>query len=170
MNRKMNKIIWLLVSTFSMGYAQDVAIVDNLTTTTPYYSATIADYTLLSNQDFTLSGGRMQVSELRCQLQNDGSSNNFLLSVVCQQRAFKEIGVGRINEMIVFANMKARNTLNYTQKYQTDEIKMIYNPILKCWSLTNLFTAEDVDGKIKSNLLALEFDSCGKFMVMKRVL
>ena len=166
----MNKLIFLLFFIVTMGYAQDVSIVEKEPNTTSSFTKSTTVNTLLSKSDFTLSDGRMIVSELNFQMLNDTIINNILLSVVCQQKAFKEIGIDQINEMIVFANNKARHTLNKEQKYNPTEIKMVYNPTLKYWSLTDLFTVEDQDGKIRTNLLALDFDSCGKFVVMKRVL
>ena len=165
----MKKLICLLLFASSMGYAQDVSVLEN--EPSPVYTSAPTPIVerLLKNEDFKLSEGRMQVSEKKCLIDNNANSNNILISVVCQQKAFKEIGVERINEMIRFANGKVSNSVLVTEKYKPTEIRMAYNPESKDWSLTNLFTLEDENGKTKTKLLALDFDSKGSFVVMKRI-
>lgn len=89
--------------------------------------------------------------------------------MVCQQKAFSEIGLEKINEIILMANQKALATIQREHSYWPAEIKLSYNPVIKDWSLTNLFSTKDKDGKVNNKLLSMDFDATGQFKVMKSV-
>lgn len=149
-----------------MGHAQQ-----NVTTdaTAPVAQTIQKKNKLLAAKDFKLAEGRMVVTELPCQI-NDGESDcRFLVSVVCQQKAFRELGLEKINQIILMANQKAKATLHREHSYTPSEIRLSYNPIIKDWSLTNSFSTKDQDGKVNNKLLTMDFDSSGKFKVMKSV-
>ncbi len=124
---------------------------------------------LLAVKDFKLTDGRMIVTEIPCRINSGDNSCQFLVSVVCQQKAFRELGLEKINQIIVMANQKAQATLHRESVYMPAEIRLSYNPIIKDWSLTNLFSTTDMHGKVNSKLLSMDFDSAGEFKVMKSV-
>ncbi len=147
----MKKIVLLFVLGFSFGYGQGTA------------------NKLLLESDFTVSDGRMLVSDLPCQISNASVADKVLVSVICKTQAFKEFGLQKINDMILFANDKVRNSFAAGSGYKPSEIKMSYNPYNKAWSMTSLFTLQDGNGAVKENLLALDFDADGKFLLMKKI-
>ena len=124
---------------------------------------------LLIANDFEKSDGRMVVTDVQCQINNGDSTHKFVVSVVCLQNAFNEIGLEKINEIIVFANDKAKATISMEHNYVPTEIRMAYNPAIKDWSLTNLFSTKDKDGNTNSKLLAMDFDATGRFIKMKKI-
>lgn len=146
----MKKIVLLLLLCASATYAQN-------------------SDKLLCLKDFKIADGRMVVTEIPCEVTNGGLIHKFVVSVVCLQNAFNEIGVEKINEIILFANTKAQATLDAEQHYVPTEIKMAYNPAVKDWSLTNLFSTTDKNGNTNPKLLSMDFDSTGKFIVMKKI-
>lgn len=162
----MKKVVLILLFCVSASYAQDHA---DLHSDTPSQIIRIADK-LLAVHDFTISDGRMIVTDIPCQITSGSDTNQFTVSVVCQQNAFREMGIEKINAIILMANQKAQATIGKDSSYKPTEIKMSYNPIIKDWSLTHSFSTQDKDGKIGANLLAMDFDSSGAFKIMKRIL
>lgn len=161
----MRNLVYVILLFVSMGYAQDVAVADDFVSITS--KGPTAELSL-KKEDFRLLNGRMSVSDFNYQIRNEADTNTVLVSVVCQLKAFNEIGVDRINEMIRFANGKVHSSFA-KERYAPSEIRMSYNPQSKDWSLTDLFTLEAADGQITTNLLSVDFDANGKFVVMKRV-
>lgn len=145
----MRNLFLLLLLGFSLGYGQDVS------------------NNLLLESDFTISEGRMLVSDFPCQISSAAATDPVKVSVTCKIQAFKEFGIQKINDMILFANEKIRSS--FSGQYKPAEFKMSYNPYLKAWSMTSLFTLQDGSGAIKENLLSLDFDSEGKFLLMKKI-
>ncbi|MFT3796707.1 hypothetical protein [Flavobacterium sp.] len=145
----MKKLFLLLLFGFALGHAQEAAIKNKL----------------LLESDFKTQDGRMLVSEFPCQFSN----NKVLISVICKTQAFKEFGIQKINDMILFAHDKIRNTIPVGYGYKPSEIKMSYNPEAKAWSMTSLFASTDAAGMTRENLLALDFDNNGKFLLMKKI-
>lgn len=124
---------------------------------------------LLCQTDFKIADGRMVVTDIPCEVTNGGLIHKFVVSVVCLQNAFNEIGVEKINEIILLANTKALSTIAAELHYVPAEIKIAYNPAIKDWSLTNLFSTTDKDGNTNPKLLSMDFDATGKFIVMKKI-
>jgi len=167
----MRNTICLLLLTACFGYAQDVASIENGKTFTYKSSpATVTEEQLLKKEDFKLSDGRMSVNSITCKIQNYGNTNTILVSVVCQQQAFNQLGVDKINDMILVVNEKVRNSVQVEHQYNPTEIKMAYIPDSQDWSLTSSFTVQDEDGVVIERHLAIDFDVNGKFEVMKRIL
>jgi hypothetical protein len=166
----MKKAFYLFLLCASFGYAQETASAEN--GKVPYSTADsiISNEKLLTKNDFNRSNGRMIVTSIPCQVQNDEITQTILVSVVCQQKAFDQLGVDKINEMIRVANEKVRSSLSLEHQYLPKEIKMAYIPDSNDWSLTNSFSEKDENGIVKERLLALDFDTNGKFAVMKRIL
>jgi hypothetical protein len=152
----MKYLFYLLLLSFAMGHGQNTPAAQQFDK-------------LLRETDFTMTDGRMLVSDLPCKISNASACDQVLVSVICKIQAFKEFGLQKINDMILFANDKSRNTVSGGHGYKPSEIKMSYNPEAKAWSMTNLFSVEDENGVTKKSLLALDFDSTGKFLAMKRV-
>lgn len=145
----MKNLFLLLLLGFSLGYGQD------------------ASSKLLLESDFTVSEGRMLVSDFPCRISNTSATDPVKVSVTCKIQAFKEFGIQKINDMILFANEKVRSS--FSGLYKPSEFKMSYNPYLKAWSMTSLFTVQDTSGAVRENLLSLDFDSEGKFLLMKKI-
>lgn len=165
----MKKVLSLFLLSISFGYAQDIASVDSDSTPGYTSSRTIGEEKLLKKEDFKSADGRMIVSNLNCKINTSEMTHKVLVSVLCKKVAFNQIGVKKINEMILFANKKVSNTVSSSQHYKPTEIKMAYNPEARNWSLTNLYSVTDDNGVVKKKLLALDFDSTGKFLGMKSV-
>lgn len=151
----MKNLYYLLLLLAAVGYGQNVA------------SASVSDKLLLES-DFKKTDGRMLVSDLPCKITNASAADHVLVSVCCKIQAFKEFGLQKINDMILLANDKTRNTTG-GKSYKPSEIKMSYNPEAKSWSLTNLFSVQEENGTVNERLLALDFDAEGKFLLMKRI-
>jgi len=162
----MKKSFYLLLLCVSFGYAQNSSTIES--------GKTVCQYSqtgkLLKWEDFKPSNGRMMATAIPCEIQNDKSTNTILISVVCMQTAFNQFGVDKINDMILVASEKVRNSLRADHLYNPKEIKMAYMPDSHDWSLTSSFTIEGEDGIVKEQLLAIDFDANGKFAVMKRIL
>ncbi len=124
---------------------------------------------LLTTNDFKLADGRMLVTDQPCKIHDTADVHEFQVSVICQSQMFRQFGVEKINDMIVFANSKVQRVLSIEQEFIPKEIKMAYNPEIKAWSMTNLFEIKDQSGEIQKNLLTLDFDSTGKFLKMQRI-
>jgi hypothetical protein len=167
----MKKAFYILLLCVSLSYAQEVATIEGAGQL-PYkrIENNVSGDQLLKKEDFNLLDGRMLVTAFPCTIRNNDTTNTILVSVVCQQKAFNEFGVEKINNMILVANEKVHSSLNVQHNYLPKEIKMAYIPDSHDWSLTSSFTEQDADGVIKDRLLALEFDTHGKFAVMKRIL
>jgi hypothetical protein len=163
----MKNTFYILLLGFSFGYAQE-AIPSAIQLR--YQSEIPAVNQLLKKEDFKLTDGRMLVDALPCKVQNDEATSTVFVSVVCQLKAFNRLGVDKINDMIRVAQEKVRKTIQLNYGYQPKEIKMAYIPDSQDWSLTSSFTVSDGSGIVKEWLLAMDFDSDGKFEVMKRVL
>src|SRR5690606_6754505 len=108
---------------------------------------------LLLASDFKPTEGRMICTAAPCRIKLDESIHKIQVSVVCQRQAFQQTGLEKINEMLLLANDKIRKTLAEEHIYKPSEIKMVYNPELKAWSMTNLFTVTDEVGASKKNML-----------------
>jgi hypothetical protein len=161
----MKKLFYLLPLCFAMGYGQNASSAQD-----PSASELAEQFNkLLNESDFTMTDGRMLVDEFPCKISNASATDQVLVSVICKVQAFKEFGLTKINDLILLANDKSRNTVSGGIGYRPTEIKMSYNPEAKAWSMTNLFSVEDENGVIKKSLLSLDFDSTGKFLAMKRV-
>lgn len=91
----MKKLSLLLCFGFAVGYAQDTAIKSKL----------------LLESDFVTQDGRMLVSDFPCQILNSNQCDKVLISVICKAQMFREFGVQKINDMILFAHDKVRNTI-----------------------------------------------------------
>lgn len=163
----MKKIVLLLLLCASMAYAQDTA--SDKSQISSDGNLKKPENKLLTQKDFKIADGRMVVTEIPCQVTNGNLIHRFVVSVVCLQNAFNEIGIEKINEIILFANKKAQATIDHEQNYLPTEIKMAYNPAIKDWSLTNLFSTKDKNGNMNAKLLSMDFDSTGKFLVMKKI-
>lgn len=163
----MKKSIVLLLLCGGMSYSQDLALATTQTPTEHFMTA--VPNKLLAVKDFKITDGRMIVTEIPCQIISDDNIHRFVVSVVCQQNAFREMGVEKINEIILFANQKAQATIGHKQSYSPMEIKMSYNPMIKNWSLTHLFSTQEKDSNSTAKLLSMDFDSTGKFLVMKKI-
>lgn len=159
----MKSILYGLLFLCFGGYAQQMAL--------PGMEKTAACATaLLKKEDFKLSEGRMRVIGVPCTINIEEDSHVILVSVVCQQNVFEQMGVEKINAMILEANDKVRHSLKTNHQYLPREIKMAYIPDSHDWSLTNSFTEQDQQGTATERLLAVDFDGNGKFAVMKRIL
>ncbi len=135
-----------------------------------YAASVVADkHRLIQPADILVSDGRVLLEEIPCLLNFGGFTVPFRVSVICQQKAFQELGVDTINHIILQAYHKGRSTVDPDFQYLPTEIKMSYNPMLKDWSLTHSFTYRDTSGNEKSHLLAMDFDAKGQFRTMKRV-
>jgi|SRR6476620_5069754 len=167
----MKKALLLLLLSASFGYAQQLAVLESGKKFN-YKSSTSASAAekLLKKEDFKLSNGRMQVNSIPCKVKNDNNTSNVRVSVICLQKAFDQLGVDKINEMIRVANEKTRNTIQLNSRYIPQEIKMVYMPDSNDWSMTNAFNVQDESGSIKEKLLAVDFDSNGNFATIKRIL
>lgn len=121
---------------------------------------------LLCSQDFKMDDGRAIVTDIPCSITN---SNPFLVSVICQQPIFMEVGIEKINDLILLAYQKAQNTVDAECAYIPSEIKMSYNPAIKSWSLTNVFSVKRADGNTSTTMLAMDFDASGKSTGIKRI-
>lgn len=165
----MKKIFYILLLYLSFGYAQKTALPGDAVN---YQYTEIVSFKdqFLKREDFKLSNGRMLVLAMPCKFNNDHNTNTILISVICQQTAFNELGIEKINDMIRVANEKIRKTFQFNHSYQTKEIKIAYMPDSHDWSLTGSFTVQEGDGVVKERLLAMDFDSNGTFEVMKRIL
>ena len=164
----MNKIFLFALLCISTTYAQ-LNQTDKAAITTVETIQNVISDKLLAAKDFKLSDGRMVVTEIPCQIINGNTIDKFVVSVVCLQNAFNKIGLERLNDIILFANKKAQATIGTEHNYLPAEIKMAYNPMIKDWSLTNLFSTKDQNGTVNSKLLSMDFDAAGKFIVMKRI-
>jgi hypothetical protein len=164
----MKKSFYLLLLCVSFGYAQQTAAIES--EKDYQYSESVATGKLLKWEDFKPSNGRMLATAIPCTIQNDKSTNTILISVICMQSAFNQFGVDKINDMILVASEKVRNSLRTDHQYNPKEIKMAYIPDSHDWSLTSSFTIRGEDGIVKEQLLAVDFDANGKFEVMKRIL
>lgn len=162
-----NLFLWLTLCV-SIVYAQHTPVDSNLTVSLEPFQNTFENKLLAAN-DFKFLEGRMIVTEFPCHITTGNGVDKFVVSIVCLKNAFEEIGIEKINEIILFANKKAQATLNFEHNYVPTEIKISYNPAIKDWCLTNLFSTRDKNGTINTKLLAMDFDSTGKFIVMKRV-
>ncbi len=129
-------------------------------------SAQPATDRLLNRADFKLTDGRMVASKVDCVLSNESAELPILISIVCMQYAFDDMGVSRINDMIKYANGKVRKSV--AGDYTPSEFKMAYNPSTRMWSLTNLFSVQE-SGVTRKSLMALDFDSAGNFLEIKRI-
>lgn len=157
----MKRLIWLLLFASAATYAQTaVSIQGNLTP---------AKIQTLQFTDFLSEDGRMLITEKSCQIPCDNHTDRVIVSVICLQNVFKEIGVDKINDMLVYANQKVRSLISRQQKYLPGEIKMVYNPQSKEWNLTNAFQIEDENGIAKANLLTLDYNTTGEFLKIKKV-
>ncbi|HEX9980178.1 MAG TPA: hypothetical protein VGB50_06405 [Flavobacterium sp.] len=165
----MNKIFYLLFLCVSIGYAQNTAPEGAQKLITEPAGATAAGDKLLKKEDFKAREGRMLVDSRSCRITNYDTTSTVLVSVVCQQKAFNQLGVEKINEMIRLANDKVRNTVQAQHQYKPTEIRMAYLPDSNDWSLTSAYTVLDENGHAKKNLLSLDFDANGDFAVMKRI-
>lgn len=121
---------------------------------------------LLCPQDFEIDNGRAVVTDIPCNITSD---NPFLVSVICQQPVFKEIGIEKINELILLGYQRAKNTVDIEHSYIPTEIRMSYNPAVKSWSVTNLFSIKRADGNVSTTMLAMDFDATGKSLGIKRI-
>ena len=121
---------------------------------------------LLQQNDFELADGRMIASQVGCSLADEATGTPVLVSIVCLQRAFQDMGIGKINDMIRYANGMVRNSVK--GDYRPAEFKMAYNPSSRLWSLTSLFSVED-SGVVTKSLMALDFDASGNFLDIKRI-
>ncbi len=108
----------------------------------------------------------MVASAVGCIIPGEEKLNPIQVSIVCLQAVFHHTGIGKINDMILFADGKVRNAVS--GRYKPSEFKMAYNPSTKSWSLTSLFSTED-QGVVTQSLMALDFDASGNFLEMKRV-
>ncbi len=165
----MKKVLFLFLLSASCGFAQDIASNDGVSSPMYTGSRTIGEEKLLKKEDFKAMDGRMIVSNLACKINGAEMLHKVSVSVVCKQMAFNQIGVKKINDMILFANEKVGNMVNSGQHYKPSEIKMAYNPEAKNWSLTNLYSVTDDKGVATKKLLAFDFDSSGKYLGMKSV-
>jgi len=166
----MRKIFYFLLLCVSWGHAQEFAANEGEAIPREYVKNTAFKNLLLKKEDFTLCEGRMQVTAFPCQIKNEDNTHTILVSVVCQQKVFDQLGVDKINDMILVANEKVRHSLNLSHRYLPKEIRMAYFPDSRDWSLTNSFTEQDVEGTETEHLLAVDFDANGKFALMKRIL
>jgi hypothetical protein len=166
----MKNAFYILLLCVSFGYAQDIAIVENGFQSNETIEIAPLTEKLLTSEDFKMTDGRMLVTAVPCQIKNEGTIDTVLISVVCQQKVFSQFGVDKINDMILTANEKVRNSLRENSRYHPTEIKMAYIPDSNDWSLTNSFTVKDDNGIMQERMLALDFDAKGKFAVMKKIL
>lgn len=120
---------------------------------------------LLCAQDFKIDDGRAVVTDIPCSVTN----HPFLVSVICQQPVFKEVGIDKINELILLAYQKAKSTIDSDHAYIPAEIKLSYNPAIKSWSLTNQFSIKRADGNTSTTMLAMDFDATGKSTGIRRI-
>ncbi len=121
---------------------------------------------LLQSKDFKLTDGRMIASDVGCVIPGETSGDPIQISIVCMQAAFRDTGLGRINDMILYADGKVRKAVSGS--YKPSEFRMAYNPSTRLWSLTSLFSTEQ-SGIVTKSLMALDFDASGNFLEMKRV-
>ena len=126
----------------------------------------IQDKVLLDRTDFKLADGRMIATDVGCVIPGEVAAFPIQISIVCLQNAFHKTGVGKINDMILYADGKVRSAV--AGAYTPSEFRMAYNPSTKLWSLTSLFSTEQ-SGVVTRSLMALDFDSAGNFLEMKRV-
>lgn len=164
----MIKILLPLLFCACLSHAQQVQ--NNLENKAlPENAVAISTNRLLTEQDFKKMEGRMIVTDIPCTLKVGSKTSQIKVSVVCQQNAFKELGLERINKLITTANEKVYLTMGNQRNFKPTEIRISYNPMLKDWNLTHAFSTEAEDGSTNDSQLALDFDAAGEYKKMRRV-
>ncbi|HRN99720.1 MAG TPA: hypothetical protein PLA69_10505, partial [Flavobacterium sp.] len=70
------------------------------------------EHRLIQAADVLVSDGRVLLDEVPCLLNFGDFKVPFRVSVICQQKAFQELGVDTINHIILQAYHKGRSTID----------------------------------------------------------